>query len=79
MERDRGEGEFERLQPLGMEHRGRLTDAADREREYADDTGGDHESTVVVARVQPVRAQPGHIGPDGGANAALSFGLLPER
>lgn len=79
MEHDRGEDEYERVQPLGMEHRGRLADAADREREHANDPGGDHEPEALVTRLQPVRAQPGRIGPDGGADATISSGLLPER
>lgn len=56
----RGRG-CEPIQPLGVEHRGRVPYAAHREREHADDSSGHLEPPPVVAGLQPVRAQPGHI------------------
>lgn len=78
-ERDRGGGECEPLQLLGMEHRGRVTDATDSEWEHADDPSSDTEPSAFIARVQSVRAQLGHIRSDGRANAALPSRLLLER
>lgn len=61
MELDRGGADYELIQLLGVEHSRRVADAAHCKRQHADDTCGDAEPTVIVARLQPVRAQPGHI------------------
>lgn len=76
MERDRGGGGSGPLQLLGVEHHRRRADGAHHQREHADDPSRDAKPTPVVARLQSVRAQPGHIRPDGGPYAALPFGLL---
>lgn len=62
-----------------MEHRGRRAHAAHSERQHADHPRRDAEPAAVVARLQPVRAQPGHLRPDGGPHAALPPCLLPRR
>lgn len=58
---DRGGRGCEPIQPLGVEHRGRVPHAPHRKRKHADDPGGHAEPPAVVARFQPIRAQPGHI------------------
>lgn len=80
-EHDRGEeGDGERLrQLLGVEHRGRHAHAAHREWQHANDPRRHPQPTALLPGLKPIRAQPGHIRPDGGPHAALSSHLLHRR
>lgn len=67
------------VQLLGVEHHRRVAHGAHRERQHAHHPGCNAQSATVHAGLQPVRAEPGSIGPDGGTHAALPSGVLPGR
>lgn len=83
MERDvlerHGRGPHGPVQLLGVEHRRRSPHAVDNQREHPDDPRRDAVAEAVLAGVEPVRAEPGDIGPDGGADAAVPPRVLHRR
>lgn len=79
VERDGAGGHDRPIQLLGMEHRGRSAHAPNCQRQHADHPRRHYEPPPVLARLQPVRAKPSRIRPDGWAHSALPSSLLPQR
>lgn len=67
------------LQLLGLEHRRRGADGAYRQRKHSHHSRGHYEPSAFVARLQPIRTKPSHIGSDGGPHAAVPSRVLPGQ